>query len=242
LWPFAIVVGVMSERGRAKRGFVARRMSAPYGYERISSTGEVGIKLVKNELVNNKYRMMFDNGEVVVVNYSLRNSKQIVRRDMVKPDVVRIPDSETLNWLNVVVCESSYRQGNSLWKVLVFSSRNYGIEKVIGYEWAVRRVRNWLFEKSVDKKVCEERKEGVSAVEVHKRALMKVFEMRAWQVVQFSAHTIQLFFRQVMEKRRKERVCVVHYFLEEQDSVTYLNCEFVLREICSFLLVKKELL
>ncbi len=59
----------------------------------------------------------------------------------------------------------------------------------------------------------------------------KVYGQRAVQVLHYHAHTIQLFFRRVAEKRR---LAVLHLLMEQQTSISYLHCEYVMRDIVAF--------
>jgi hypothetical protein len=59
----------------------------------------------------------------------------------------------------------------------------------------------------------------------------KVYGQRAVQVLHYHAHSIQLFFRRVAERRR---LGLLHFLMEQQTSISYLHCEYVMRDIAAF--------
>ena len=63
----------------------------------------------------------------------------------------------------------------------------------------------------------------------------KEFASRSWQMLNFHAHTIQLFFKYVVRKKQIERMRAVDYLHRQQTENHYLADVLVLQNIFSFI-------
>lgn len=150
---------------------------------------------------------MFNNGEVYIRGYNLRHQT----------------DHRTIK-VDPTTTNTKYRSKNIRFvkgpkhgtRYMVLNLPNYGPPRgsnsiaYIGY-------RN-----SVDIQGCTDK---VSSAVMH---------IRAYQMVNYYAHTIQLLMRRFVEKRKNERAIVIEYLLQQQNELNYLSNEYVLRNILTF--------
>ncbi len=209
---------------------------APFGYGRVNNDGLCAPNMVKHEITKQPYRMLFANGEMVVHGYPLHNAKQTVFYIPFLAENIFLPKTRTLHWLNVALRDAGLQCGKKLYSVVVTSTRHYGLHTdpllYASYTSCIERIARKLLEATPDgewlaRNVAWKGSYGY-------RAIKNVYRDRAIQVLHFHAHTIQLLFRRMVEKKRLNRCLVLEYLMMQQEEVHYLQNELVLRDMFTF--------
>jgi hypothetical protein len=209
---------------------------APFGYGRVNNDGLCGANLVKHAFPGTPYRMLFANGEMVVHGYPLHNAKQTVLYIPFLPENVFLPKTRTLHWLNVALRDAGLQCGKKVYSVLVTSTRHYGLPArpvLYGpYTSCIERIATKLLAATPDGEWLRRNAGGKQTYGY--RAIKNVYRDRAIQVLHFHAHTIQLLFRRMVEKKRLNRCLVLEFLLEQQGENHYLQNELVMRDVFTF--------
>jgi hypothetical protein len=163
------------------------------------------------------YRILFTNGEMIVSGYSLRmSSPPVTLHEKIPLSIMQNPLPTTFHYLNVKV--AAVPSNHDVLCHMTASPRHYGVQKytsiTLRHIRVVQKIRKRLLEsKDIPFRLCDK---------------------RAFQLLHFYAHTIQLLFRRNLEKKRNMRCHALEYLLAQQNDVAYMQNEYVMRSIFCF--------
>lgn len=183
-----------------------------------------------------KYRKLYKNGEVVVSGYLLHSAVSAgPNMDLTCLSKMANPLPTRFRYLRANIRQVQHVPPMAIIYTVPrhYGSINFNIERK--YWKTILKIRKTLYRGSPDDI-------ALSGNMLHPFAFDMIeiqdaqykFAQRALQVLNFHAHTIQLLFRRNVERKRKTRALVIHYLLEQQTHISYLQNEHVLRNILTF--------
>jgi hypothetical protein len=180
--------------------------------------------------------MLFKNGEMIVSGYQLHSAVSVgTNMDLTSLSKMANPLPTRFRYLRANIAKA---QNNPSMVIISTLPRHYGsVQPKIQrkYDKAILNIRRALYWGSPDDIAAfRNRHIPFTFCMIEMQDALNKFAQRALQVLNFHAHTIQLLFRRNVERKRKTRALVIHYLLEQQKQIRYLQNEYVLRNILSF--------